>query len=693
MEILLKKEILKNIFGFDSFRDLQEASIDSLLANKDTLTILPTGGGKSLCYQLPALMYPNQTAIVISPLIALIYDQVQSLKSMGVSADMITSSQDADTIKSVYRRLYNNELRLLYVSPERANLDSFKSLLREIDVSFFVIDEAHCISEWGHEFRPDYRALNYLKDEFSDIPITAFTATATSRVANDIVESLNLKEPTILQGSFFRKNLIINAQQRKSNGRNQLLNFLNKFKNESGIIYVFKRKDTEELAKFLSDYNIPALAYHAGLDKDVRDRVQDKFIKDEVKIIVATVAFGMGIDKSNVRFVVHMDLPKSVEGYYQEIGRAGRDMLTSESLLLYTKGDLVKKGELIEQIEDLKYRQHAQEKINLMYRFASNDGCRHKYLVEYFGEPIAECKECCDNCKNIAPPLKNVTKEAQMILSAIYRTDQTYGLGHIINILRGSKNKKVLENEHDKLSVYNIGKNHSKYIWEMIADKLLDKDAIKIGEHKELKITNIGKEILKSKEKLYISKDIFVDDEQIDTNNTKANNELFDKLRDLRQKIAQEANIPAYIVFSDATLQEMSIKIPTTREQMMDINGIGDVKLQRYAEPFLEFLSHHKDEMISNATLTGKYLETLKLIKSNKDIKFISKSKDISTAEVIKHIKKLLSTKKISQELYDSLIDDYLETIPLEFQQWFFRGKDIAKESFSEHLFAMLEIN
>jgi ATP-dependent DNA helicase RecQ len=689
----LKKEILKNIFGFDRFRPLQEESIDSLLSGKDTLTILPTGGGKSLCYQLPALLKPNQIAIVISPLIALIYDQVQALKSMGVSADMITSSQDGDEIREIYKKLYNNDIRLLYVSPERANMDSFKSLLRELDISFFVIDEAHCISEWGHEFRPDYRSLDYLKREFSHIPITAFTATATSRVANDIVDSLALKEPTILQGSFFRKNITINVQHRKSNGRNQLLSFLNKYKNESGIIYVFKRKDTEDLAKFLSDYNIPALAYHAGLDKGIRDGVQDRFINDETKIIVATVAFGMGIDKSNVRFVVHMDLPKSVESYYQEIGRAGRDMLSSEVLLLYTKGDLVKKGELIEQIEDLRYRQHAQEKINLMYRFASNDGCRHKYLVEYFGEPMEECKEYCDNCKTTAPPLKNATKEAQMLLSAIYRTNQMFGSIHIINVLRGSKNKKVIDNEHDKLSVYAIGKTHSKYVWESIIDKLLDKDAIEIGEHKELKITNIGKEILKSKEKFYIAKDIFLDEEEIKSEDGEnLNSELFDKLRDLRQKIAKEANIPAYIVFSDATLKEMSLKLPTTHEQMLEINGIGDVKYDRYGEQFLEFLSHHKEEMITNTTLTNTYLETLKLIQDDKDIEFISKKRDLNPSNVIEHLKKLMMTKKISQEEYDSLIDGYLESIPLEFQKWFFRGKDLAKDDFMIYLESLLEI-
>lgn len=684
MEYILIKKVLKSVFGFDEFRILQKESIDAILDKKDSLTILPTGGGKSLCYQLPALL-SNQIAIVISPLIALITDQVQSLKSMGIKADMITSMQDAEDIKLVYKKLYNNEISLLYVSPERANLDSFKSLLKELDISFFVIDEAHCISEWGHDFRPDYRTLSFLKQEFPHIPIATFTATATTKVANDIVQSLGLVEPIILQGSFLRKNLIINVQQRKTNGKNQLLSFINNYKNESGIIYVFKRKDTEEIAEFLNECNIQALAYHAGLDKKLRDEVQDRFIKDDVKIIVATIAFGMGIDKSNVRFVVHMDLPKSVEGYYQEIGRAGRDMLTSECLLLYSKSDLVQKGELIDQIADLKHRQLSQEKINLMYRFAITESCRHKYLLEYFGEVGYDCKSSCDNCKQIAPPQKDATKEAQMVLSTIYRTNQQYDISYIINILRGSKNKKILDNNHDKLSVYGIGKEYSKYVWEIIIDKLIDKEAIKEIQTKELYITNIGKEILRAKEKFFVQKDIFTQ-EVVSINETPIINETFDKLRDLRQKISKEENIPAYIVFSDATLKEMSDKLPTTKEQMLQISGIGNIKYDKYGEVFLDFLSTIKEKKIIDATLTQTYLETLSFIKDNKSIEFIAKKRDLKPATIIAHIKKLSNTKKITKEDEEKLIEEYLSTIPLEFQQYYFRGKDMAKDKFFEYL-------
>jgi ATP-dependent DNA helicase RecQ len=688
----LVKKVLKNVFGFDEFRVLQKESIDTILEKKDLLTILPTGGGKSLCYQLPALLCQNQVCVVISPLIALIYDQVQSLKSMGVKADMITSNQDSEQIKDVYKRLYSNEISLLYVSPERANLDSFKSLLHELDISFFVIDEAHCISEWGHEFRPDYRTLSFLKDEFPDTPIASFTATATAKVANDIVNSLNLKDATVLQGSFLRKNLMINVLPRKTNGRNQLLSFLNNYKNESGIIYAFKRKDTEDIAKFLKDCNIDALAYHAGLDKGIRDEVQDKFIKDEVKVIVATVAFGMGIDKSNVRFVVHMDLPKSIESYYQEIGRAGRDMLTSECLLLYTKGDLVQKGELIEQIDDLKYRQLAQQKINLMYRYAVTEGCRHKHLVEYFGEVSTECKEMCDNCKQIAPPQKDASKEAQMVLSTIYRTEQSFGKIHIINVLRGSKNKKVLDNGHDKLSVYKIGKEYSKYVWEVIIDRLLDKDALKVGENRELLLTNIGKEILKGKEKFFVAKDVFIDDE-VSINETKETNEVFDKLRDLRQKISKEENIPAYIVFSDATLKEMSDKLPTTKEQMLAISGIGEVKFERYGETFLEFLLSIKEDNLTKQTLTKTYLDTLELVKEGKNLSFIAKKRDLKPSTILYHIDKLFQTKKITDEKKSELIEEYLEEIPLEFQQWYYRGKDMTKDNFLDYLYFLITLN
>ena len=587
------KKILENQFGFNSFRPLQEESIEAIISKRDLLTILPTGGGKSLCYQLPALFFTEQLAVVISPLIALINDQVLGLTQNGIKADKLTSELTQNEISDVYRRLYKKEISLLYVSPERANIDSFKSLLGDLDISFIVIDEAHCVSEWGHEFRPDYRRLHFIKEEFPHIPIAAFTATATSRVADDIVSSLRLENPQRLKGSFFRDNLVLNVKKRVDNGRAELANFLKNYENECGIVYTFTRKETMELTKFLNSRGFDALAYHAGLPSELRRGTQDKFIRDETKIIVATIAFGMGIDKSNVRFVVHMDLPKSMESYYQEIGRAGRDGLKSECLLLYSMGDVVKKSELMNSIEDERYKNYAKNKIEELYAYANSRVCRHKSVVGYFEESIDECETLCDNCQKEDVKELDISKEARMLLSTIYRTGQNFGKAHIIDILRGSKNTKVLDNGHDKLSVYGIGDEITKASWSLIADKLFELKALRRGEFRELVLTAFGVDVLKGKEKVSADEEIFqkrdkkvslvkkdIDFEHKD--------EHFEALRELRSEIANKDGVPAYIVFSDATLKEMASSLPSDEESFLDINGVGQVKLERYGKQFMD---------------------------------------------------------------------------------------------------------
>ncbi len=587
------ENILEKQFGFKSFRPLQRESIEAIIDKKDLLTILPTGGGKSLCYQLPALFFKDQLTIVISPLIALINDQVVALKQNAIRADKLTSELNGEEISRVYRELHNKELSLLYVSPERANMDSFKALLNQLDVSFIVIDEAHCVSEWGHEFRPDYRKLHFLKEEFPHIPIAAFTATATSKVADDIVSSLRLNNPTRLKGSFFRDNLILNVKKRVGNGRPELVNFLKNYEDESGIIYTFTRKETQEIAKFLNTQGIEALAYHAGLKSELRRDTQDKFIRDEVKIIVATIAFGMGIDKSNVRFVVHMDLPKSMESYYQEIGRAGRDGLKSECLLLYSMGDVVKKSELMNSIEDERYKNFAKNKIEELYTYANSRECRHKAVVSYFEESLGECESLCDNCQKEDVEEIDITKEARMLLSAIYRTGQNFGKAHIVDILRGSKNTKVLDNRHEKLSVYGIGFEISKASWGLIIDKLFEVKALRRGEFRQLILTEFGADVLKGKFEVSAEEEIFQKrDKKVSLAKKETSfehkDEHFETLRELRKSIADEAGVPPYIVFSDKTLKEMAGALPQDEESFLDINGVGQVKLERYGKQFLE---------------------------------------------------------------------------------------------------------
>jgi ATP-dependent DNA helicase RecQ len=587
------EDILEKQFGFKSFRPLQRESIEAITNKKDLLTILPTGGGKSLCYQLPALFFQDQLTIVISPLIALINDQVVALNQNGIRADKLTSELKQDEISRVYRELHNKELSLLYVSPERANMDSFKALLNQLDVSFVVIDEAHCVSEWGHEFRPDYRKLHFLKEEFPHIPIAAFTATATSKVADDIVSSLRLNNPTRLKGSFFRDNLILNVKKRVGNGRPELVNFLKNYDDESGIIYTFTRKETEEIAKFLNTQGFEALAYHAGLKNEIRRDTQDRFIRDKTKIIVATIAFGMGIDKSNVRFVVHMDLPKSMESYYQEIGRAGRDGLKSECLLLYSMGDVVKKSELMNSIEDERYKNFAKNKIEELYAYANSRECRHKAVVSYFEESLGECESLCDNCQKEDVEEIDITKEARMLLSTIYRTGQNFGKAHIVDILRGSKNTKVLDNGHDSLSVYGIGIEITKASWGLIIDKLFEIKALRRGEFRQLVLTEFGADVLKGKAKVSAEEEIFQKrDKKVSLAKKEKDfehrDEHFEALKELRKQIADKAGVPPYIVFSDKTLKEIASTLPKDEESFLDINGVGQVKLERYGKQFLE---------------------------------------------------------------------------------------------------------
>ncbi len=590
---------MHKFFGFNEFRPLQKESIEAILSRRDLLTILPTGGGKSLCYQLPAIMFKEQLTIVISPLIALINDQIINLRTNNIKADKLTSELNAKETQEVYQRIHDKKISLLYVSPERAVMESFKQLLRQNTISFIVIDEAHCVSEWGHEFRPDYRKLHYFKEEFPHIPIAAFTATATDLVAKDIIKSLHLSNPLLLKGSFFRKNLLLSTKRRRGNGRVALLRFLEVYQNESGIIYTFTRKESEDLALFLQSKHFKAKAYHAGLASEKRKAIQNAFIKDKTKIIIATIAFGMGIDKSNVRFVVHMDLPKSIEGYYQEIGRAGRDGLKSECLLLYSRGDVTRKSELFNTLEDERYKNSAKNKIEALYHYASATQCRHKMLVNYFEEDMEDCLTSCDNCKKEPHVAIDITREAQMFLSAMYRSNQNFGQAYIIDILRGSKGQKLLANHHDALSVYGIGKSISKENWGLIVDTLFEQNAIKRGAYRELLITSLGRDILKGKIKVSTKDEIFAIEKEVNLNqDVTIKDEDFEALRALRTKIAKEINLPAYIVFSDATLKEMVQKLPSNTDTLLQINGVGPSKLEKYGVLFLEKIQeirkHHE---------------------------------------------------------------------------------------------------
>jgi len=588
-----KRQILERYFGHKAFRPLQEEVVDAILEGEDLLMILPTGGGKSLCYQLPTLLMDGVT-VVVSPLLALMHDQVVALRANGISAEMLSSMQDQQQSRQIEEALERGEIKLLYVAPERLTNSYFLSLLHRLKINFFVIDEAHCVSEWGHEFREDYRRLDLLKRVFPQTPIAAFTATATQAVEEDIVANLGLRASKRVRGSLFRDNLTIHAGHRIKDGRDQLLDFLGQHEGESGIIYTLSRKSTESVAHFLQGKGIKARAYHAGLSTEEKRRTYGDFIADKVQVVVATIAFGMGIDKSNIRFVVHMTLPKTIENYYQEIGRAGRDGLESETLLLFSAQDIVQQKMFIEALPETPYKVHAFNKLESMVRFANGEGCRHQSIAAYFDDRIEPCKEKCDNCLTPHRNKVDITTDARKLLSAILRTEQRFGLHYVVDILRGSKEQRILQNGHNTLSVYGIGSDYSKAQWLSIADKLLEIGALQIGEFKVYKVTAFGIEVLKGVQPVTIREErlraekgapkrkvTYFDDYDV---------EIYDKLKQLRSQIASENGIPPYIVFSDKTLKELSAKQPATKEEMLEVHGIGEVKFERYGEAFLEVL-------------------------------------------------------------------------------------------------------
>ncbi|MDQ1326016.1 MAG: ATP-dependent helicase RecQ [Campylobacterota bacterium] len=589
-----KQQTLKYYFGYDAFRPLQEEIVDAILAKQDVLMVLPTGGGKSLCYQLPSLLMEGIT-VVISPLLALMYDQVVALKANGISAAMLSSMQELEESMQIQEQLKKGEIKLLYVAPERLTNDYFLALLHRLPINFFVVDEAHCVSEWGHEFRENYRKLSLLKEQFPSVPVAAFTATATKAVEQDIIANLGLINPKRVRGSLFRSNLIINARHRIGDGREQLIEFLKAYQNDSGIIYTLSRKSTEAVARFLQARGVMAKAYHAGLPTEEKNSVYGDFVADKVQIVVATIAFGMGIDKSNIRFVVHMSLPKTLENFYQEIGRAGRDGLSSETLLLFSAQDIVQQKMFIDDLPETPYREHAYYKLESMVRFANSEGCRHQSVAAYFDDRIEICKDKCDNCDTSPAEKIDITEAAQKLLSAIWRTGQTYGLHYVVDVLRGSKEQRLVKNGHNTLSVYSIGEEYSKSQWLTIGDKLLELHAIEIGEFKVYKLTSFGAEVIRGMHRIDLKK------ERLSIKNAEPkksmssfddyNVGIYDKLKELRIRIASVNNIPPYIIFSDKTLKDLSIKLPQNKNEMLEVHGVGEVKFERYGEEFLALLA------------------------------------------------------------------------------------------------------
>lgn len=581
--------ILKQTFGYDAFRPLQQEVIENVLTRHDTLAVMPTGGGKSLCYQIPALMF-NGLTVVISPLIALMKDQVEQLRAYGVPALFLNSTLSPQEYQENMEYVKRGEVKLLYVAPETLLTPRILSLLDSVQVDCLTIDEAHCISEWGHDFRPEYRQIVEVRKRFPKAVCLALTATATSRVRQDIRNTLKFSTTNEFIASFNRDNLYIEVA-RKRDAYAQTTELLERYKDQSGIIYCFSRRQVDELSAYLLSKGYSVRPYHAGLEDIERKRNQEAFIRDDVQIIVATIAFGMGINKPNVRFVMHFDLPKSVESYYQEIGRAGRDGLPAHCLLLYSYADVGKLNYFIDQKEGDEKRVAIQH-LDAIVRYAEDERtCRRKPLLNYFGESYAadNCSNC-DNCTSAPTPLTDITIPAQKFLSCVKRADEKFGAGHIVDILLGSKNEKVLRWGHDKLSTYNIGRELTKKQWMHIARQLLSMGYLKQeGEFHTLSLTARALESLRKRET------ILGVVQEAERGKVKAkkkeeiqyNNALFALLRQKRKELADEAGVPPYVIFSDKALVEMAAYYPQSNESLLKVSGVGRVKLEKYGGAFL----------------------------------------------------------------------------------------------------------
>ena len=651
------KKILKQTFGFDSFRPLQEDVIKNILYKKDTMVIMPTGGGKSLCYQIPALIFQGST-LVISPLISLMKDQVEQLTELGVDAVVLNSSLAAQEYNQNVEKVRQKKAKLLYLAPEALFTPRMVSLLSSIKIDCIAIDEAHCISEWGHDFRPEYRKIIEIRKRFPKAVCVALTATATPRVQEDIRSNLYFKAPNQFIASFNRENLFLQVVA-KENPIMQTIDFLKQYPNQSGIIYCFSRNQVDELSEILANEGFSVKPYHAGLTDADRKRNQELFIKDDVQIIVATIAFGMGINKPNVRFVIHYDLPKNIESYYQEIGRSGRDGLDAHCLLLFGYGDIQKIKYFIDQKEDQE-RQIANIHLSALVRYAETNVCRRIPLLNYFGEDYS-IKNCstCDNCKAGKKDLVDITSPAQMFFSCIIRTGEIFGAHHIIDVLRGSESQKVLKFGHQKLSTYGIGKEYSKKQWlyfsrQFIQQELVEQD-LNVGS---LKVCEKASPVLLGEENVFG----LIQKEKVEYSYSKESKleydrNLFELLRKKRKDIADNSGLPPYVIFPDKTLLEMAFYFPQSSEGLLQIHGVGSAKMNKFGAAFLNLIKkfcrdHNIEEKpkkqwrdsssVQKSTKKPRHIEIGDMFNSGISFMQIIKTYKVKAFTVLEHLYKFI---------------------------------------------------
>ena len=632
---------LKENFGFEKFRPNQEDIINCILSGQDTLAIMPTGGGKSICFQLPALVLPGIT-IVISPLIALMKDQVDGLKANGILACYINSSQSSEEQQLHIQNLTDNKVKLVYVAPE--SLSYLENAFSQITISLIAIDEAHCISAWGHDFRPAYTNLGYLKNRFPSTPILALTATADKATRTDITEQLNLVNPKTFVASFDRKNLSLEVRPALDRVK-QIIDFIKDKPNECGIVYCLSRKTTEELAEKLQKVGIKAKAYHAGLDSKIRSKTQDEFINDECQVVCATIAFGMGIDKSNVRWVIHYNLPKNIEGYYQEIGRAGRDGLPSETVLFESYGDMIQLQKFASEGLNAEVQ---LAKLERMKQYADALSCRRKILLSYFGELVTENCGNCDICKN-PPAFFDGTIIAQKALSAIIRLQESEALPVIVDFLRGSKNASIFDKGYQNLKTYGVGSDISWQDWNQYIIQLINLGYCEIAFHQQnkIKLTPFARKVLFEGEKVQLTTVQKISKEKPEikerASRTTANS-LFETLRKLRSEIAKEEEVPAYVIFNDATLRQMEAERPMSDEEFLNIEGVGKAKLEKYGDVFIKAIIEFQKNKTVRAKKEGStYKETLEMLQSGLTVEEIAGKRNLGVSTITSHLAKLYS--------------------------------------------------